>query len=73
MMDNTVVGNFEASEEELYRRAIQEYGDPDFKICDDAYDLYGYKLNGLKSLHYYGSKSDIGDFWRILRKLEVNN
>lgn len=69
MSDTTLLTNFSASEEEEYQQAIEEYGDPDIRIEDAAYNIYGYRLPHAKSLHYYGSKVSLSDFWVIFNRI----
>ena len=57
--------------EKFYRDAINEYGDTDLRIEDFACDLNGNSLSPeFKSLHYYGNKKSLNDFWNIVNRIK---
>lgn len=69
--DETTIENIPVIEEEIYRDAINEYGDTDLRIEDFACDLNGNSLSPeFKSLHYYGNKKSLNDFWNIVNRIK---
>lgn len=61
--------NFDASELELYQKAIEVFRDDTLYIDDKAYDGYGNRLNGDYALRTKANK-DRSDFWELFRSME---
>lgn len=57
-MDAIFLRNFPIAEINQYVLAIQELGDANVIIRDDAYDKQNYRLYNIKSLWYSGSSAE---------------
>ena len=64
----TGVTNFTKKQLPIYKKAIEVYRDLDFIISDKPTGInFG---EGVCSLHYVGSKTNLSEFWRVFDRIE---
>lgn len=67
--DESLVTNFQKSDEHIYHRAIKLSGHSELYIADDATDVFGNRLPHLLALRTHGSES-LTDFWDIYKQIK---
>ena len=65
---DVLITNFHKDQESLYRRAIEEFGNPELFIWRDAYWENGTKDEDCLALRC-GPDVDLSKFWKILEDL----
>ena len=74
MVNGIMIDKFYVTELDIYKRAVEIYGNKDLKIDNRVYDKYGAIIKKYRALNYYGDKTNIDkikeEFNIILNKLE---
>ncbi len=67
--DDNLLTNFDKEETHIYQEAIRRYGKGGLFITEDAYDVYGNKIETCSALRRT-QRGDKSEFWRIFDQVK---